>query len=95
MACAELAVAEINHAGGLLGRELRLITVDAGRDPEDVATAAEHLLADDALDAVLGMHISAVRNALAPSVAGRVPYIYTPLYEGGESTPGVHIHPPL
>lgn len=90
MACAELAVAEINRAGGLRGRELRLITVDAGGNPEDVAEAAERLLADDAVDTVLGMHISAVRNALAPRVAGRVPYIYTPLYEGGESTPGVY-----
>lgn len=89
-ACAELAVEEINRAGGLMGRELRLITVDAGGAPEDVADAAEHLLDGDALDAVVGMHISAVRTALAPRLSNRIPYIYTPLYEGGETAPGVY-----
>src|SRR3546814_7550578 len=89
-ACAELAVDEINRAGGLHGRELHLITIDAGGAPDDVAEAAGQLLDCDALDAVVGMHISAVRTALAPRIGGRIPYIYTPLYEGGETTQGVY-----
>lgn len=90
MACAELAAEEINRAGGLKGREVQLITVDAGAAPMAVADAAERLLDDEAIDVVLGMHISAVRNALAPRVSGRAPYIYTPLYEGGEARQGVY-----
>ncbi len=30
-----------------------------------------------------------MRNAVAPRIAGRVPYVYTALYEGGERHPGV------
>ncbi len=90
LACAELAVSEINRAGGLQGREVRVITVDAGADPADVAEAADALLEDNLLDAIVGMHISAVRTVLAPRVGGRVPYIYTPLYEGGETAAGVY-----
>ena len=89
-ACAELAVDEINRAGGLRGREINLITVDAGAQPEQVADVAEQLLDCDALDAVVGMHISNVRAALAPRIGGRIPYVYTPLYEGGEHRPGVY-----
>jgi urea transport system substrate-binding protein len=90
VACAELAVDEINRTGGLNGREISLITVDAGARPDDVAEVAEQLLDCNAIDAVVGMHISNVRAALAPRIAGRVPYVYTPLYEGGELHPGVY-----
>jgi hypothetical protein len=37
----------------------------------------------------MGSHISAVRVALRWVVAGHSPYIYTPVDEGGEKTPGV------
>ena len=35
------------------------------------------------------MHISAVRVALVRALRGRVPYVYTPVYEGGERSPGL------
>ena len=44
-----------------------------------------------AVDAVVGRHTSAVRQALAPRIAHRVPYIYTAQYEGGEETPGLFL----
>ena len=40
---------------------------------------------------MVGWHISAVRTAVAPRIAGRVPYVYTALYEGGERSPGVFL----
>jgi urea transport system substrate-binding protein len=40
---------------------------------------------------VTGWHISSVRQALAPRIAHRVPYVYTALYEGGERTEGVFL----
>ena len=38
-----------------------------------------------------GWHISAVRQAVVRRLAGRVPYVYTALYEGGEQSPGVFL----
>ena len=49
------------------------------------------LAAAGLVEAVVGWHISAVRQALAPRIAGVVPYVYTALYEGGERTPGVFL----
>ncbi len=88
-ACAELAADEINARGGLEGRELALSIVDSGGDPADVADAASLLLEDRDIDAIVGMHTSDVREALSQTVSGSIPYVYTPLYEGGETAPGV------
>lgn len=87
--CADLAIHEINNNGGVCGRPLAMSVIDAGRSPEDVAKAAKALLAEDRMDAIVGMHISAVRVALVTALMERIPYIYTPLYEGGETAAGV------
>jgi ABC-type branched-subunit amino acid transport system substrate-binding protein len=42
-----------------------------------------------AIDAIVGMHTSQVRQRVLRDVARQIPYVYTPLYEGGEHTPGV------
>jgi len=86
---AMLAAREINESGGLLGRELDLTFIDAGGDPDTVADATLDLVVDGGAEAVIGMHISAVRQALVRALRGRVPYVYTPVYEGGETAPGV------
>ncbi len=90
-ACAQLAVDEINAGTGVLGQELRLVLVDGGAEPERVADELDALVSAGAVDAVTGWHISAVREVVAPRIAHRVPYVYTPLYEGGERTPGVFL----
>jgi urea transport system substrate-binding protein len=84
-----LAASEINRRGGILGREIELVFRDAGGDIDDVARSAADMVAAHDVDIVMGSHISAVRLALRKVIAGRVPYIYTPVYEGGERTPGV------
>jgi urea transport system substrate-binding protein len=89
--CAQLAAEEMNADGGVLGRELRLVPVDGSAPPLRVAGEVVRLIDAGAVDAVVGWHISAVRQAIAPRVAGRVPYVYTALYEGGERTPGVFL----
>ncbi|MBC3194907.1 substrate-binding domain-containing protein [Pseudonocardia sp. C8] len=86
-----LAAMEINEAGGILGREVRLRTVDGGQEPSRVAAAVEQLVVTGRVEAVTGWHTSAVREQLVPRVCGRVPYIYTAVYEGGEHTPGVFL----
>jgi ABC-type branched-subunit amino acid transport system substrate-binding protein len=87
--CARLAAEEVNKAGGVLGRELRLVEVDGGAEPWRVAEDVEALVASGAVQGVTGWHISSVRQAVAPRIAHRVPYVYTALYEGGERTEGV------
>jgi len=89
--CAEMAVAEINADGGVLGLPVRLRVVDASGPPAAVAATIGALVDAAAVDAVVGWHISAVRTAVAPRIGGRVPYVYTALYEGGERSPGVFL----
>lgn len=87
--CAQLAAERINREGGVLGRELRLVPVDGGAEPDRVAAEVEALVSMGVVQGVTGWHISSVRRALAPRIADRVPYVYTALYEGGERTEGV------
>jgi urea transport system substrate-binding protein len=89
--CAQLAGEEVNAEGGVLGRELRFVVVDGGRGPLEVADEVDRLITGRVAEAVTGWHISAVRNAIAPRLAQRAPYVYTPLYEGGERRPGVFL----
>lgn len=86
---AVLAASEINKRGGILGREIELVIHDAGDAPEDLARAARDLVTGDGTDVILGSHMSAVRVSLRQAFKGHFPYIYTPIYEGGERTPGV------
>jgi branched-chain amino acid transport system substrate-binding protein len=46
---AELAVADINAAGGVLGQQVRLITADDFCDPEQAVAAAKKLVSDGAI----------------------------------------------
>lgn len=89
--CAQLAAEEVNAAGGVLGRELRLVVVDGGAPPRRVAAEVSSLVAAGIVHGVTGWHISSVRQAVAPLLARRVPYVYTALYEGGENSAGVYL----
>ncbi|ODT98701.1 MAG: hypothetical protein ABS81_27255 [Pseudonocardia sp. SCN 72-86] len=91
LASGKLAVTEVNEAGGILGCEVRLRPVDGGRSPRQVAADVQRLVDTGAVQAVTGWHTSAVRQTLAPRLRGRVPYVYTAVYEGGEHTPGVFL----
>jgi urea transport system substrate-binding protein len=89
--CAQLAAEEINAGSGVLGKEMRLTLVDGGAPPADVADEVDALVTAGSVDAVAGWHISAVREVVAPRINGRVPYVYTALYEGGERGDGVFL----
>lgn len=89
--CARLAAEEVNAESGVLGREMRLRLVDGGAPPARVADEVDALVSAGAVQAVAGWHISAVREVVAPRIDGRVPYVYTALYEGGERSPGVFL----
>jgi len=83
-ASAELAAEEINKAGGILGRQIKLIPTDAGGPPAESTKSAIRLMLEEKVDMFVGSHDSATREALVATIKGKVPYIYTPTYEGGE-----------
>lgn len=87
--CAMLAVAEVNARGGVLDRAVELVAADAGTTGAEAAFAAETLVDLHRVEAVIGMHASNLRGAIARAIAGRVPYVYAPMYEGGERTSNV------
>lgn len=89
LACGELAVEQLNAADGIAGRRVELVVVDAGRDPEVVATEVGHLVDTGAVEAVAGWHISAVRLAITRRIGGKVVYAYAAMHEGWDDTPGV------
>ncbi|HWK85179.1 MAG TPA: ABC transporter substrate-binding protein, partial [Caldimonas sp.] len=89
IACAQLAQVEINAEGGLLDRQLRLRIIDSSDEALEVGSVTADLMRSGAIDAIVGMHTSQVRQRVLRDVARQIPYVYTPLYEGGERTPGV------
>ncbi|MEV0461596.1 substrate-binding domain-containing protein [Nocardia tengchongensis] len=90
-ACATLAVEDINAVGGILGRPVRLHPVDAGAPPLVLAAQIDRMVSRGMIDGVVGWHLSNARKAITPYTAGRVPYIYTTFYEGGEDSDGVYM----
>ncbi len=89
LASAKLAVAELNKGAGISGRPCQLIVVDAADESDNIETSLCGLVESGDVDAIVGMHTSAVRQRILRAVGGHLPFVYTPLYEGGESTPGV------
>jgi ABC-type branched-subunit amino acid transport system substrate-binding protein len=89
-ACADLAMERINKAGGISGRPVKLIFTDAGGPPAETAKSAVRLMLEDKVDLLIGSHDSATREANIATIKGRTPYIYSPVYEGGECSPNVY-----
>ena len=87
-AAAELCVRTLN-AAGVLGYRVEVETIDAGARPGQVAAEIADLIDRGKIQALTGWHISSVRSHLVPVTAGRIPYVYTSLYEGGEHRAGV------
>lgn len=89
-ASAELAAETINARGGILGRPVTLLFGDAGLPPAEAAQAALRLWKGQGAMALVGQHDSAVRGAIAGMLKGKIPFIYTPVNEGGNCAPGVY-----
>jgi urea transport system substrate-binding protein len=104
LACARLAVEQWNDEGGVRGREVRLHLIDASDESESVENELADLAAETGVDAIIGMHTSSVRERITSAGALAVPFVYTPLYEGGAlpagvyavgETPAMQLLPPL
>jgi urea transport system substrate-binding protein len=81
---AELAVKEINEAGGINGRQVEVVFADAQSDVQPAVEQVKSLLEQDKVDAIIGIVSSAARDAVIPTVAraGKV-FLYPTTYEGG------------
>jgi len=60
----ELAVDEINGAGGVVGKKLELITRDDNANPGDAVRAAEELISREQVDVLTGAFLSHIGLAL-------------------------------
>lgn len=80
----QLAAAEINARGGLLGRQVQLINYDTQSTIQLYSQYAQQLALKDKVDVVHGGITSASREAIRPVFDRfRVLYFYNVLYEGG------------
>jgi branched-chain amino acid transport system substrate-binding protein len=90
---AELAVDEINTAGGVLGRPLELVVADDGSGAQGAQKAFDSLVFQSEVNVLISMETSAARNAGLPIVnRGRVPFIYTSFYEGRSCSPWMYVN---
>lgn len=75
----ELAVKMLNEAGGIGGREVRLVLHDDESDPRRAAEIYLELATDDSIDLLIGPFASSITSAVVPVVeAARRPLV-TPL----------------
>jgi urea transport system substrate-binding protein len=88
----ELAVEEINKAGGVLGRQLEIVIGDSKTEPRIVVEQANRLIRQENVDFLAGTFSSAERNAAGPVVrSSDKVLLYPTFYEGQEKEyiPGV------
>lgn len=90
---AQLAVEEINAAGGILGRKVQLEVADDASGAVGAQKAFDSLIFQKKVDVLISMETSAARNAGLPAVAkGKTPYIYTSFYEGRSCSPYMYVN---
>ncbi len=89
----QLAVEEINAAGGILGRKVQLEIADDASGAVGAQKAYDTLVFQKDVDAIISMETSAARNAALPIVArGKKPFIYTSFYEGRSCSPWMYVN---
>ncbi len=80
-----LAVEEINEAGGIDGRPLRLVSYDPESSPTRYQQLAEKLILEDGVRVILGCYMSSTRKVVIPVVEKwHALLMYPTLYEGFE-----------
>lgn len=80
----ELAKAEINAAGGILGTPIDLIYEDDKTDPKTAVERATSLVRKDKVIAISGPITSNNRDAMMPTLSrAKTPLLYATNYEGG------------
>lgn len=86
----KLAIAEINAAGGVMGRQIEPVVEDGASDWPTFAEKAGKLLQKDKVAAVFGCYTSASRKAVLPVFEQHNGLLYYPTYyEGQEESKNV------
>ena len=88
---AQLAAEDINAEGGINGEPVELVFADVGVPPAQAVQSVQRLWRSQGVQGFVGMHDSAVRAAITGQLRGRVPYVYTAVYEGGECAAGTYV----
>jgi urea transport system substrate-binding protein len=84
----QLAVDEINAAGGVLGKKIEATSEDGASDWPTFAEKAEKLIREDRVAAVFGCWTSASRKAVKPVFEKNKALLFYPVqYEGLEQSP--------
>lgn len=85
-----LAIDEINAEGGVAGRRIEPIAVDARSDFPTYAAQAERLLTGEGVRTIFGCYTSASRKTILPIIEQHDALLmYSTFYEGIESSPHV------
>lgn len=85
-----LAAKEINAAGGVLGKQIQVVTEDGASDPTTFAEKAKKLVSSDCVAAVFGGWTSASRKAMLPVFESLNSLLYYPVqYEGLEASKNI------
>ncbi|SFG69465.1 urea ABC transporter substrate-binding protein [Methylobacterium gossipiicola] len=86
----KLAISQINDAGGVLGRKIKIVQEDGASDWPTFAEKAKKLLVNDHCAAVMGCWTSASRKAVLPVFEQYNGLLYYPtFYEGLEQSKNV------
>ncbi|TXL73180.1 ABC transporter substrate-binding protein [Vineibacter terrae] len=85
---AQLAIEQINQAGGVAGKSIELYLEDTATDEKKAVGNVRKLIQEHKVNVVLGGITSSMRQAIKDPVVnrGRTLYIYPQLYEGQECT---------
>jgi branched-chain amino acid transport system substrate-binding protein len=79
-----LAIEDINNSGGVLGRQLKLVSYDAQSNNANYSQYANQLVLRDKAAVIMGGVTSASREAIRPVAdRGKTLYFYNEQYEGG------------
>jgi urea transport system substrate-binding protein len=86
----QLAIAEINKSGGVLGKQIEAILEDGASDSPTFAEKAKKLIDQDRVVVVFGCWTSASRKAVLPIFEAKNHLLFYPLqYEGQECSKNV------
>jgi urea transport system substrate-binding protein len=82
--CTQLAVNEINAAGGLLGRPVEIVLEDTETNPEKAVAKAQRLILQEKVDVIVGTLFSSVRNAVKQVTDEHNTLLLNPTYYEGK-----------
>jgi len=86
----QMAIDEINAAGGVMGKQITAVTEDGASDPAIFAQKASKLIESDGVSTVFGGWTSSSRKAMLPVFEKTQNLLWYPVqFEGNECSPNI------